>query len=170
MKRPFVVIVSGLPGSGKSYFAKRLANRMKATYLSSDLIRKSLFDPPIYSPEEKERVYQKMGLMMTEALAKGEIVVLDGTFHRKSTRQKMRDWIARAEVGYAIIRIKADEALVKERTSKKRKESDADYGVYLMLKQRSEPIAEPHLELISTNDNLEERLEKAINYLAELNR
>ncbi len=101
---------------------------------------------------------------MIEALAKGEMVVLDGTFHRKSTRQKMREWIAEAGAGYAIIRIKASEALVKERTSQKRKESDADYDVYLMLKQRSEPIAEPHLELISTNDNLDERLEKAMKY------
>jgi len=34
-----IIIVFGLPGSGKSYFASKLAERINARYINSDVIR-----------------------------------------------------------------------------------------------------------------------------------
>lgn len=168
MKPPFVIMVAGLPGSGKSYFARRFAERLGAVYLSSDRIRKGLFESPSYTSEEKEKVYDEMKRRMLAALAKGEIIVLDGTFHQRKVRDKIKAAVAASGAGLAIIQVKAEETLVRERTSQKREESDADYAVYLKLKQQSEPIGGPHLELISTDENLEERMQKALQYLAEI--
>ena len=55
-----VVIVFGLPGSGKSYFASRLAKKLEADYISSDQVRKKLFTRPDYSEEGKKQVYKKL--------------------------------------------------------------------------------------------------------------
>lgn len=156
----------GLPGSGKSYFAKRLAKRLKGKHQSSDRLRKFLFPTPTYSPEEKLDVYQEMTARAAFDVFSGKIAVIDSTFYLKDIRDLVINRISELGIRYAIIHIKADEDLIKERTSQKRPDSDADFAVYLKLKELSEPLEEPHLVLTSTNENIDEMLEKALNYLA----
>lgn len=55
-----VVLVMGLPGSGKSYLARRLAELIGATYISSDRVRRDLFPAARYTAEEKAGVYEEM--------------------------------------------------------------------------------------------------------------
>ena len=55
-----IVIVFGLPGSGKSYFATRLVKKLKARYVSSDIIRKDFTFKSKYSYSAKWRMYMKM--------------------------------------------------------------------------------------------------------------
>lgn len=160
-------MVIGLPGSGKSFFAQKLADMLGATHLSSDLIRKTLFDSPTYSSEEKDQVYQEMVARMVSALSNKEIVVLDSTFYQKRIRSLVIDTLSSLGIAYFTFHIQADEKLIKERTSKKRADSDADFEVYLKLKALFEPIEEAHLPLISTNENIDEMLEISMNYLAQ---
>ena len=54
-----IVIVMGLPGSGKSYFASRLAAAIHATYISSDKVRKILIARRTYLEKEKELVLKQ---------------------------------------------------------------------------------------------------------------
>ena len=49
---PALVAVSGLPGTGKSYFCGKLAERLPLAVLESDSLRKVLFSPPAYSATE----------------------------------------------------------------------------------------------------------------------
>ena len=37
-----LIAVMGLPGSGKSYFAHKLAGKLKAIYIGSDQVREKL--------------------------------------------------------------------------------------------------------------------------------
>lgn len=55
-----IVAVCGLPGSGKSYFAARLAERLDAVYLSSDRVRREMFTRRTYSDDEKMDVYREL--------------------------------------------------------------------------------------------------------------
>jgi predicted kinase len=71
-----IVIVTGLPGSGKSYFASRLASMLDADYINSDRIRKNLFTQRTYSEEEKLKVYEEMLLQMRKAVENNNNVVL----------------------------------------------------------------------------------------------
>jgi len=43
---PVLVVVSGLPGAGKSYFCSKIAERLFFLILESDLLRKTLFFNP----------------------------------------------------------------------------------------------------------------------------
>lgn len=47
-----LVIVCGLPGVGKTTFAKKLAPLINAIILSTDKIRKELITSPTYEKEE----------------------------------------------------------------------------------------------------------------------
>lgn len=157
-----IVAVCGLPGSGKSYFAARLARRMEAAYISSDEIRKQLFAVRTYSEEEKLSVYREMTDMAAQAVAEKKDVVLDATFYR----QDIRDLVAKAlGTPPQWIEVRAEEAIIRDRLKKPRIHSEADYNVYLKIKDTWEPLTEECLQLQSTNDNIEEMLTRAMQYL-----
>jgi predicted kinase len=146
-----LIIVCGLPGSGKSSLSKQLAKRFSAVHLNSDAIRKELFPKPSYSEEEKKTVYMEMARQAGEILGRGNNVIADATFSRKEYRRVL-DAVA-ARTGTAVFTIKC---ILHEGETRKRLEmrkmsgknpSDADYDVYVKLKETFEPLEGPHLEV-----------------------
>ena len=94
-----LVLVGGLPGSGKTTIAGRLADELGAVLLSSDRVRKELagLDPVrhapapyrsgIYSPAQTERTYTELLRRAGGLLARGETVVLDASWSGASERE-----------------------------------------------------------------------------------
>lgn len=159
-----VVIVFGLPGSGKSFFASRLANKMNANYVNSDRVRKELFEKREYTDQEKKAVYTEMLNGMNRAVEQQNDLVLDATFHKKETRDLFINAI-KGEAALHFIEVRAHESIIKERLKKERPYSEADLGVYKIISQQNEPLLQPHLILQSTNYNIDEMLNKALTYL-----
>ncbi len=159
-----VVVVMGLPGSGKSYFAERLADQIDADYICSDRLRKELFPKRTYSDSEKASVYDAMLIKMEVAIAQDKNVVLDATFHKHNTREM---FAKKRKNGVRIIEIWAEQPIIKERLKKSRPYSDADYQIHQLIKQEWEPLEEDYLRLESTNDNIDDMLQKAMIYLKD---
>jgi predicted kinase len=162
------VIVFGLPGSGKSFIASRLAELINASYISSDELRMQLYAKRTYTEKEKLSVYDTMLLKMQEHLKQGENVVLDATFFKNTLRQKFLD-TSRLWAPVVFIEVTADENLTRERLKNKRLNSEADFEVYEKLKAEWEPLKDPHLILKSTNENLTELLQQAEDYIHSKN-
>lgn len=158
-----IIVVFGLPGSGKSYFAKQLAKRLNAVYISSDQVRKTRFANLNYTLAEKKLVYGKMILLGKKALSTGKMIIMDGTFYLKSLRKMITDEFENQRIHF--IEVTASDSLIKERTSKKRAFSDADFRVHKKIKRVFQPMKTPHLTLTSTNDNLDEMLNKADDHI-----
>lgn len=164
--RTRLILVCGLPGSGKSFFAKRLSEKIKASYLSSDIYRKELFpNHRTYSEKEKQSVYDVLLSSAETNLIHHTSVVLDATFYKNNLRLPFYKLALQLNCPYSIIYISAEEMLIKERTSKIRQDSEADYSVYLKLKDVFERIEKPHLTLQSTNDNIDSLLSTALTFL-----
>lgn len=158
-----VIIVFGLPGSGKSYFGERLAAAIDAGYVNSDRIRKTLFDDRTYSAAEKSAVYDEMLAQTREYLHKGRHVVVDATFHSHDTRQRFVASLAGSDVHF--IEVWAEDALARQRVQKPRPWSEAGPDVYALIKAQWEPLATPHLRLQSTDTNIDEMLTQATKWL-----
>jgi predicted kinase len=158
-----IIIVFGLPGSGKSYFASHLAELINAAYINSDIVRKKMFDKRTYSIEERLLVYNEMLRQMREAAKKHTYVVLDATFYKDDIREK---FVKEAKDIYDVIfiEVRAEEYVVKKRLEKARKESEADFEVYKKIKTEWEPLSEEHLILQSTDNNIQDMLEKTSAY------
>lgn len=159
-----IVLVMGLPGSGKSYFAERLARELHAGYINSDRLRKKMISKRTYSEKEKEMVYDEMLVRMRDYILKKKDLVLDATFYRNRIRMKFRE-AAREAGGLFYIEVQAAEPLVKERLSLARTDSEADFKIYKKIQAAWEPLQEQHLLLQSTNDNIEMMLKRAKEYL-----
>jgi predicted kinase len=160
-----LVMVMGLPGSGKSFFAKALAKEIGAEYLGSDELRKELGLMGHYSLDNKLVVYQEMFLRAKELHKSGKSAVLDGTFFLQQVRDLFIFLARSLSWKMSIIQISADEDLITKRLSKPREDSEADLGVYQKIKSEFEPIQEKHLSLPSLDGNLVENLEKALEFI-----
>ncbi|HTR31542.1 MAG TPA: ATP-binding protein [Puia sp.] len=157
-----IIIVLGLPGSGKSYFASRFAKLIHTDYVSSDQVRKSMFPVKSYSEREKASVYDGMLELMRQAITRHRDLVLDATFYKNDIRKKFID-AAGGDV--VLIEIKAAEEVIKERLKQQRADSEADFEIYQLLKNLWEPLHGHRLILISSNHNIDEMLHEAAGYL-----
>ncbi len=159
-----IIIVFGLPGSGKSYFASRLAKRLEATYVSSDVVRKQLFTVRKYTGEEKMKVYNEMIREMKEAI-QGKDIVLDATFYKENIRNKFKETAEAFKEKIIFIEVWADQKIILKRLSMKREHSEADFSVHLHIKKVFEPLKSDHVIIQSTQENIMEMMGEAFNYI-----
>ena len=68
MSVPLLVILSGLPGTGKSHFARELTNRVPFLVIESDRLRKVLVRHPQYTAGEHARVFAACHHLIEEYL------------------------------------------------------------------------------------------------------
>lgn len=160
----YIILVTGLPGSGKSYFARRLAGRLGAEHINSDAVRKVMGAAGKYSFEDKLLVYTQMAKMAERCLNEHKRVVVDATFYHPAMRNMFLSLAERHAVDIYFIQITAKETLIEERLRKPREDSEADFQVYKSIRDQLQQMTNPHLKLESTNDNIESMLDEAIAY------
>lgn len=163
-----LIIVCGLPGSGKSFFAERLAARTGAILFSSDRIRIAMKASGQYAEEDKRAVYREMLRLSSMQLQSGHSVIVDATFYLQSLRDEFRQLAEDEHTPFALLHVKAEEDLVKQRLEKPRTESEADYKVYQKIKAVFEPVTMPCLVLESTDQNIDALLQQAETYLSKI--
>lgn len=163
-----IIVVLGLPGSGKSFFASRLAQRLNAWYLSSDKIRVAMKAKGKYTLKEKLAVYQKMEKDAAQALRQGENIIVDGTFYHHTMRDLFTSLATIHHTPIHFIEIKASEEIIKERLAKQRRESEADYSVYQIVSKQFEQLDMPHLKIKSDRNNIDDMLSDALDYLKKM--
>jgi predicted kinase len=164
---PVLVLLSGLPGSGKSYLARRLAEEMPFLIIESDRVRKILFPSPQYAAEESMLTHRTSHALIEKKLRAGVRVIHDATnligFHRELVRRIAE----RAKARVIIVRVVASEEAIRQRMEKRQESrtphdlSDADWSVYQRMVPREEPIRRPHL-VVDTGADLEEGIRKIL--------
>lgn len=160
-------MVTGLPGSGKSYFAKRLASEIEALYLSTDELRREVGLRGKYREGDKLTVYEELFKRTGLSIQDQHSVVMDATFYLQSVREEVYALAEKLSCKLIIIHVFADEKLIKKRLQSDREDSEADFQVYLKIKNQYDPLHREHLKLESTNDNISIMLEKALNYISD---
>ncbi|WP_159476569.1 ATP-binding protein [Dyadobacter sp. 3J3] len=163
-----IIIVSGLPGSGKSYFASRFAKQLGATYLSSDQLRLDKNALGKYSLKDKLSIYLAMSDQTAKAVNKGRHVVVDATFYHHTMRDLFMELANMHQTPLYVILVVADTYLIRERLSKPRELSEADLGVYTRMKEEFEKMDMPHLVLQSEKNNIEAMLQLASDYIYKI--
>lgn len=156
--KPALVVVSGLPGTGKTHFCTRLAERLPFAMLESDALRKVLFPEPTYTAAESMRLFPSIHLLIDELLKKGIPVILDATNLTEQHRSYLYSIAEHQNARLILVNVKAPAEVVEARlrtrqTDKKPGEkSDADWEVYQAMKPRAEGINRRHYVVDTSQD------------------
>jgi aminoglycoside phosphotransferase family enzyme/predicted kinase len=158
MRRPAqrLVLVTGPSGSGKSVLAGVLAARLGAVLLSTDMLRRELFERPEgareaidagrYAPESRDRVYDELRRQAEAFLAQGRAVVLDGTYIERRQRAPIVELAHAIETHFLLVECSAPDDVIKARQQLRQAEawttSEGRWEVYLAQKRRMEPATE----------------------------
>ncbi len=160
-----MIMVTGLPGTGKSTFAAALSEAINAVHLNTDVIRDALGKRGQYDDDSKTAVYHALLDQAAKCLANGQTVVVDGTFFQQSFRESFRRLATDARTSISWIEICAYEALVRTRVSQQRAYTEANFDVYLSIKAQYEPLTIAHLKLRSDRLRIDDMVLRAKAYL-----
>ncbi len=160
-----LIIFSGLPATGKTTLARKVAEKTGAIILRTDVIRKEMFAEPKYTEDEKEQVYNEMFLRAKKFLIKGQAVILDANFYLQSLRDRAGDVARQSGKKFFIVECILDEEKVLGRMNERISKGDASDAnsieIYHRIKKLWEPIPEPHIVIDTSGEGaLEEVLEK----------
>lgn len=162
-----IVLVYGLPGTGKTFFARHLAQEIGAIHLNTDIVREKLDARRQYDDTTKQQVYNELYKQVMREMKSNRDVIVDGTFHKHIRREQIKKMAEENNKPVFVIEIKADEKTVKKRLKKTRKNSEADFDVYKSLEQEFEKEEDDHLELWSNEIKVGEMVNKAKQYIYE---
>lgn len=141
-----IVLICGLPGVGKTTIAKNLAPLIDAIILSSDKIRKELIPNPTYTKEERKLIYDVMVLIATYLQNSGTNIILDATFNKEDSRNKVKQRIRVPRDEFFIIECVCPENIIFSRIKNRKEDySDADISVYQKMKKIYEPVKANHI-------------------------
>lgn len=166
-KIPLLIIVSGLPGTGKTTLALALAQDLGIAHFNTDMIREEIQKKGQYDPETKQVIYAELRRRVRQTLEAENSVIIDATFYQEAYRLPFLNEAKRLGVPIYWIELEADAALIRERVSKKRAYSEADFTVYQKIKKAYEPLTIPHLILSSGDKGVDKLITEVLAYISE---
>ena len=141
-----IVMMAGLPGTGKSTLARALSERVNGAVLDKDEIRRALFAPADieFSTEQDDFCMEVMletaGYLLQRDSSR--VVFLDGRpFSRRYQLERVMEYASRLGQPWRIL-----ECVCSEETARRRIEeqehpaANRDFALYLRVKGRFEEI------------------------------
>src|SRR5947209_4773692 len=115
-----LIVMAGLPGTGKSTLAQQMARALSGVVLDKDVIRAALFPPALveYSTEQDDfcvsLLFQAAGYILHKVPE--QHVILDGrTFSRRYQVEAVKEVAARLKTQLKIIECICSDELARQR-------------------------------------------------------
>ncbi|MGA7540559.1 MAG: AAA family ATPase [Steroidobacteraceae bacterium] len=156
-KMPRLLLMSGLSGSGKTWLARQLAERLSAVHIRSDVERKrhaglrevarsrSGLGEDLYSAEATESVYAELARAAQDVLSGGIAAIVDATFLERAQRARFAELARSCGAPLHLILCEAPEPVLRarivERGRMRHDASEADLDVLAWQSARAEPPA-----------------------------
>jgi len=159
-----LLMMVGLPGTGKSSVVNALHPAMPHVVITTDEIRASLRQSPVYTESEMMLVYEICYGLIERRLNKGQRVVFDGSNMLAARRDHLQKLARGCGSPVAICYVQAAQEVIEQRLKaralrghSKTDKSDADWAVYKWMVEAQEPLAEDHL-IVDTTETSPENL------------
>jgi aminoglycoside phosphotransferase family enzyme/shikimate kinase len=169
---PCLTITCGLPGSGKSWLARRVGRLLRARVVRSDVVRKRLagtrpeekrgseYGEGIYTRRMTSLTYDRMAEEARSVLQAGRSVIVDASFSRRDLREPYARLSEKLGIPLIVLFVRAPLETVRERLSRRADDpteaSDADLEIYRRAKNGFEPPDEiPDASVVETHSGKE---------------
>lgn len=152
--KPTVILMVGIPGAGKSYFARRFSEKYDMPCVSSDRLRSEMFSELQYTPAEQNVIHSVADYMTDELLRSGRSFIVDGLLGNVRTQRLNLQRRAREHgFGVLVAWVQVDEATARSRSLKRNlQKADDKYNPPMpdtaftgLLKQLTPPTTESHV-------------------------
>jgi aminoglycoside phosphotransferase family enzyme/predicted kinase len=174
-----LVVVGGLPGTGKSSLAEGISRRFPSVVLRSDVIRKELvgLDPAtrvtdaygegLYGRDRTAQTYSTMLERAATALSHGESVVLDASWGDGRLRAEARKVAAGATADLVELRCSAPSEVAFERLHRRYGTPDpSDATPEIAMAMRADLQAWPEATTVDTSGELGDTVDEALRHVA----
>lgn len=122
LSTPHLIVMVGIPGAGKTFFARQFADMFHAPLLSNDMFTNA-------APDLDADTNQKLTIALTtdllpEILKTGKTVLLDGTGSMRNERAELQKVAKKAGYNTLLVWLQTDTATAKIRCVKPHKGSE----------------------------------------------
>lgn len=156
--RGSLLLMVGLPASGKSSVVNELRRYMRFVVISTDFVRAYFRDQPNYTAAELSQVYGICHRLIERRLKRNQRVVFDASNYLAARREAVIELAHACGAPVAICLVQTAQETARQRL-KQRNEgqrrdgdfSDADWSVYKWMVEAQEPVGRPHLILDTTS-------------------
>ena len=155
---PFLLITTGLMGTGKSFVARGLAGCLKTRVLHSDVLRKELAGVPstqrhhepwgtgLYDEERSDATYQELHRRARARLGAGRSVILDASYRSRGWRHGARQVARECGVPFLAVECVAPEEVLRQRLEARLRRmgvpSDGRWELFHQQQEAFEPVTE----------------------------
>ena len=150
LNKPVLIYLYGMPGAGKSYLSRHLADAYNLAHISSDKIRSTLYESPRFDKSENQIVQTLMYMMSEQFLKAGIGVIFDMSASRIMQRRALRDLARKNKVEELLIWLQIDPDTAFHRSSNRdKRKPDDKYNQNIdqqtfdsLVKQMQNPVNE----------------------------
>jgi hypothetical protein len=176
----------GLIAGGKSTLARGLANKFSLPYFNTDVVRKELagkapesrqgssLNQGIYSPEFTRMTYDALLDHASRELSRNQSVVLDGSYHKRSERERVAQCAAECGASLFFILCQCDEEETARRLAMRARNPQAvSDGTWEIFQRQKESFEFPDelpghsLMIFDTKGSSPQLLQKLFSILSE---
>jgi aminoglycoside phosphotransferase family enzyme len=141
--KPSLVITHGVAGSGKSTRARTLVDA-GAVAVRSDVERRRLFGPGVYTDASTRAVYDRLADLARTIVSAGCSAVVDATFLKRAQRDRLHAVADELQVPFVIADCSAPLPVLRDRVARRRERgtdaSEATLDVLMRQLATDEPL------------------------------
>ena len=150
--KPLLIILMGLPGSGKSYLADYLHKKYSFTTLSGENVTHAIFGTEKCSSGQYKEVYDALRLIAKQLLVQKFSIVIDGTNLKYEFRKQIYDEMGDL-ANVALFYLVADDEVSLQRVNSRGEDYSNSKNILSKCPPETFAVFQSKLEAPKENEN-----------------
>src|ERR1700744_5950249 len=123
LSHPHLIIMIGIPGSGKSMFAEHFSQTFNAPLVSHPQLQQMIFGAKYGSQAEEEKAVEGSYVVLSELLKTNQTVIYEDATGSRPYRQELAKKAAKAGYTPLFVWVQTDSAEASRRALRKNKDT-----------------------------------------------